>query len=199
MPRFSSRLGLACFPPVKFCLRAAFAQSSRQETIVLLSNGICAPQHNRTMDRLSWLSLGALQGDNRWPKSSTGLNRPKASCGIFKGIREDVGKYKTRFPLRNQTNCGGAALPSRVGDHRRRWDCHFLPSAQARPGRDGASQGVIDQTNFGLSFGPRVFPSHPQLLCYAQYIAHEEFLVSSCLRPLHIRRAWIGISQPFAR
>jgi hypothetical protein len=45
------------------------------------------------------------------------------------------------------------------------WDCHFLPSAQARPGGDGASSGVIDQTNFGLSFGPRVFPSHPQLLC----------------------------------
>jgi hypothetical protein len=36
--------------------------------------------------------------------------------------------------------CGVAALPSRVRDRRRRWDCHFLPSAQARPGRDGASR-----------------------------------------------------------
>src|ERR1700692_4327946 len=59
--RLAFRLDLACFPPVKFCLRAAFAQSSRLATIVLLSNGICAPQHNRTMDRLSWLSLRALQ------------------------------------------------------------------------------------------------------------------------------------------
>jgi|ERR1700722_4657037 hypothetical protein len=38
----------------------------------------------------------------------------------------------------------------------------FSPSSTRRRWR---KSGVIDQTNFGLSFGPRVFPLHPQLLC----------------------------------
>jgi hypothetical protein len=48
---------------------------------------------------------------------------------------------------------GGKSLPQLAIDS---------PSSTRRRWRQS---GVIDQTNFGLSFGPRVFPSHPQLLC----------------------------------
>ena len=75
--------------------------------------------------------------------------------------------------------------------------CHFLPSAQARPGGDGASQvSLIRLISDSLSGQES---SHHILNFFAKYIAHGEFLVSSCLRPWRIRRVWIGISQPFAR
>jgi hypothetical protein len=75
--------------------------------------------------------------------------------------------------------------------------CHFLPSAQARPGGDGASQVSLIRLISDCLSGQE--SSHHILNFFAKYIAHGEFLVSSCLRPWRIRRVWIGISQPFAR